>query len=107
MKVLQIVPRDGVRLYGAIVKKEVELSRKKKGTFYRAAAKERNEAKWRHVNFSGWINIRRGLSEVVMAEIRTSGASTADQEWQILHAFLGFLSRHFEPQIAAVNIQYR
>jgi hypothetical protein len=107
MKILQIIPRQRVRLYGAIVKKEVDLARKKKGTFFRAAAKERNEAKWRHSNYKGWINLRRGLSEVVMAEIKTIGDSAADEEWKILHAFLGFLDRHFGDQIVAINIQYR
>jgi hypothetical protein len=105
MKILQIIPQDGVRLYGAMVKKELEL--RKKGTFYRAAAKAKNEAKWHHKRYKGWINLRRGLSEVVMAEVRSVGLSAVDAEWQILRAFLGFLDRHFANEIVAVNIQYR
>jgi hypothetical protein len=45
MKVIQIVPQEGLALYAALVKKEAEIRKKGLGTFYRAAAKKRNSSK--------------------------------------------------------------
>jgi hypothetical protein len=104
MKILQIVPREKLRLYGALIKKEADIRKKGLGTFYRAGAKKRNSAKWRHRAYSGWINLERGLSEVVLGEIH---AAAPDQEWQILSAFLGFIDRHFDHRILAITIHYR
>jgi hypothetical protein len=104
-RLLQIIPSDGQRLYGAIVKKEVELYKKNRGTFYRSGTKQRDRAKWAHQKYKGWINLSRGVGEVVTAEVQSK--STQDDEWQILHAFLGWLDRHFSDQIKAINIQYR
>lgn len=104
MRLIQITPKRGCRLYGAIVKKEVDLFRQGKGTFYRSAAKAKNSAKWSHKSYDGWIWLERGLSEVILAELRSR---TADKnEWQLLHAFLGFLDRHFADKIETINIQY-
>jgi hypothetical protein len=41
MKLVQIVPRGKVRLFGAIVKKEVDIRKNDRGTFYRAGAGSR------------------------------------------------------------------
>jgi hypothetical protein len=68
MKVIQIVPQEGLALYAALVKKEAELRKKNRGTFYRTAGKKRNSSKWRHRAYPGWLNLERGLSEVVLAE---------------------------------------
>jgi hypothetical protein len=104
MKLVQIVPREKNRLYGAMVKKEADIRRRGLGTFHRAGGKKRDEAKWRHAKHRGWIKLRRGLSEVVTAEMQTTAP---DQEWQLLSAFLGWVDRHFGDQLLAVNIQYR
>jgi hypothetical protein len=104
MRLIQIIPKRSYRLYGAIVKKEVDLHKKGKGTFFRSAAKEKDVAKWSHRSYKGWIWIKRGLSEVVLVELRT--LSSDQNEWQLLHAFLGFLDRHFADNIEAINIQY-
>jgi hypothetical protein len=104
MKIVQIVPREEFRLYAALVKKEADIRRKGLGTFYRAAVKKRNSTKWRHKAYRGWIDLERGLSEVVLAEIH---AAAAEQEWQILSAFLGFVDRHFDDKILAITIHYR
>jgi hypothetical protein len=104
MKVIQIVPQDGLALYSALVKKEAELRKKNRGTFYRTAAKTRTSSKWRHRAYPGWLNLERGLSEVVLAEIH---APAPDQEWQLLSAFLGFIDRHFGKRILAITIHYR
>ena len=34
MKVIQIVPREGLALYAALIKKEAEIRKKGLGTFY-------------------------------------------------------------------------
>jgi hypothetical protein len=104
MKVVQIVPRGNWRLYGAMMKREADLRKRKRGTFYRVGARRRNEAKWKHRQYKGWVNLERGLSEVVSVEVKTLAA---DQEWQMLAAFLGWIDRHFADEVLAVNIQYR
>jgi hypothetical protein len=69
MKVIQIVPQEGLALYAVLAKKEAEIRKKGLGTFYRAAAKKRNSSKWRHKAYRGWVNLERGLGEVVLTEI--------------------------------------
>jgi hypothetical protein len=104
VRLIQIVPRDRCRLYGLIVKKEIELYKRGKGTFYRSGSKQKNAGKWAHSTYKGWIWLERGLGEVVLAELQSK--SSDKDEWQLLHAFLGFLDRHFADKIAAVHIQY-
>jgi hypothetical protein len=88
-----------------MVKKELDLSRSNRGTFFRSARKERDRAKWSHKSYKGWINLERSNGEVVVAEIRSQ--SQTDDEWQLCHAFIGWLDRHFSDKIQAINIQYR
>ena len=104
MKVVQIVPREKIRLYGGLVKREAAIQNKGLGTFYRAGPKTRNTAKWKHKTYKGWVNLERGLSEVVTAEVRTL---SPDQEWQMMSAFLGFVDRHFGDKIMAITIHSR
>ena len=104
MRLIQVIPRKGFRLYGAIVKKEVDLFKRGKGTFFRSSAKVKDTAKWSHKSYNGWIWIGRGLGEVVVAELQSKTVSR--DEWQLFHAFLGFLDRHFADKIEAINIQY-
>jgi hypothetical protein len=104
MKVLQIVPKGDVRLYGELVRKEAAIRNAGRGTFYRAGAKTRDSARWKHKAHKGWVHLQRGLSEIVTAEVRPLAD---DQDWQMLSAFLGFVNRHFSAQIAAINIHYR
>ena len=105
IKLLQVVPRPNVRLFGLMVKKEIELYRNGKGTFYRSATKERDRAKWSHTTYKGWIKMERCEGEVVAAEIRS--LSKGRDEWQLLHAFIGWLDRHFGENIEAIHIHYR
>ncbi|HEY6306655.1 MAG TPA: hypothetical protein VI488_09400 [Candidatus Angelobacter sp.] len=103
MRRVQIIPENEFRLYGAMVAKEIELAHKHKGTFRRAAAKERNKAKWSHSSYSGWIRIVRCMGEVVMIEVHSKKDGT---EWQLLQAILGFIDRHFAQNVRSVHIQY-
>jgi hypothetical protein len=105
IRLIQVIPSTDSRLFGQMVKKESELSRRGQGTFFRAGRKQRNQAKWSHVRYKGWIKLQRGEGEVVVAEIRS--LSKGDDAWQLFHAFLGWLDRHFGKQIMAINIQYR
>ena len=103
MRQVEVIPEDEFRLFGALVAKEVELRRKNKGTFRRSGRKEKDRAKWTHSNYPGWIKLARRKGEVVEIEIRPK---KGHPEWQLLHAILGFVDRHFGQQIRAINIQY-
>jgi hypothetical protein len=104
MRVIQIIPRQNSRLYALMIQKEIELAKRNKGTFHRSGPKQKDVAKWSHATYDGWVWLERGLGEVVLAELGTR--SSNGDEWQLLHAFLGFLDRHFADKIAAINIQY-
>jgi hypothetical protein len=101
---MQIVPVEGFRLFGALVKKEIGLSKRSQGTFLRGGPKIRNKAKWVHKTYTGWINLERSAGEIVTLEIR-SRQETAG-EWKLLHAFVGFVARHFASHIAAMHIHF-
>lgn len=102
---IQIIPKSDIRLFGRIVKKEIELYKKNQGTFYRSGPKKKDHAKWSHKKYDGWITIERSNGEVVVAEIQSKAQSGG--EWKLFHAFLGWLDRHFDEDISAINIQYR
>ena len=104
-RVVVVVPRERVRLYGAMVQKEIELSKAGKGTWHRSGEKQKDKAKWSHTNYKGWINLQRGEGEVVIAVINSR--SPTGREWQLLQSFLGFLDRHFREDISSIIIQYR
>src|ERR1700756_859203 len=104
MKLLQIVPREGTRLYGAIMKKQAEIRRGGRGTFSRGKARKRKAARWTHVRYKGSVNLEPGLSEAV--EVAISSPERGD-EARLLSSFLGWLDRHFGEHLSAVNIQYR
>jgi hypothetical protein len=104
MRQVQIIPDNGFRLYGAMVAKEADLARNNRGTFRRSASKEKDKAKWSHSSYSGWIRLQRGMGEVVMMEVHSKKEGT---EWQLLHAILGFIDRHFANSVKSIHIQYR
>jgi hypothetical protein len=101
MKIVHIVPRGKVHLFGAIVKKEAAIRKNKRGTFYRAGRKTQSETKWNHKRYKGSISLRHGDDESVTARVRSP-----NEEWQMLSAFLGWLNRHFGDKVTAVNITY-
>jgi hypothetical protein len=104
MKVLQIVPRDGTRLYGAMVKKQAEIRRGGRGTFSRVGARKANAARWGHVRYKGSLNLRAGLSDAVNVEIKSPESG---DEARLQSSFLGWVDRHFGDQVSSVNIQYQ
>jgi len=104
MKLLQIVPREGTRLYGAIIKKQAEIRRSGRGTFSRAKARRRKATRWTHVRYKGSVNLEPGLSEAV--EVAISSPERGD-EARLLSSFLGWLDRHFGEHLSSVSIKYR
>jgi hypothetical protein len=104
MKLLQIVPRGGTRLYGAMIKKQAEIRRSGRGTFFRAGERKRNAARWTHVRYKGSINFEPGPSEAVKVAIKSPERG---DEARLLSSFLGWLDRHFGEQLSTVTIEYR
>jgi hypothetical protein len=104
MKLLQVVPREGTRLYGAMIRKQAEIRRSGRGTFSRAGVRKRNTARWTHVRYKGSINLEPGLSEAVEVAIKSPERG---DEARLLSSFLGWLDRHFGEHLASVSIQYQ
>ncbi len=103
MKLLEIVPRDGTGLYGAVVKKQAEIRKAGRGTFMRAGAGKR-AARWRHVRYKGSLKLHPGAQNAVEVEIRSPERG---DEARLLSSFLGWMDRHFGDRLSSVNIQYR
>mgnify|MGYP001212029949 CR=1 FL=1 len=103
MKIIQIVPWDSGRLYGAIVKKEAAIRKANKGTFFRVS-RTANSTKWQHKNYKGSVKLQKALSGIITAEVTSR---LHDQESRLMEAFLGWVGRHFGDQIATINIHYR
>jgi len=61
MKRVQVIPKQGINLYGRIVAKEIDLNVRKggKSTFYRSGKKQKGRAKWAHTEYKGWVNISK------------------------------------------------
>ncbi len=104
MRLIQIVPKKQFNLYGALVAKELELRRRNQGTFRQIGDKQKNYAKWNHKNYYGWLWLQKGLGGVVNVELQSR--TEDDSEWQLLHAFLGFVDRHFADKVQSIHIQY-
>ena len=103
MKLLQIVPREGTRLYGAIIKKQAEIRRHGRGTFMRASASKR-AARWTHVRYKGSLKLHPGAQNAVEVEIKSPERG---DEARLLSSFLGWMDRHFGDRLSSVRIQYR
>jgi hypothetical protein len=104
MKSLDIVPRRGTGLYGAIVKKQAEIRKSGRGTFVRAGRKTRGAARWTHIRYKGSLDLRPGEADAVSVRIKSSDHG---DEARLLSSFLGWLDRHFGKQISSVNIKYQ
>jgi hypothetical protein len=104
MKLLEVLSRDGSRLYGAMIRKQAEIRRNGRGTFLRAKARRRNAARWTHLRYKGSVNFEPGSSETV--EIAIQSPDHAD-EARLLSSLLGWLDRHFGKQLLSIKIEYR
>ena len=104
MKLLQIVPRDGTRLYNAMMRKQADIRRAGRGTFSRARARKRNAAKWVHVRYKGSIQLEQDPSQEVSTIIKSSDRG---DEARLVSSFLGWLDRHFGQHLSSVKIEHR
>ncbi len=104
MRRIQMIPREGFNLYGGLVAKQASIAATGKGSLYRTKKKQKDKARWGHVKYKGWINLQRGLGNIVLAEVKST--AEAEVEWQILHSFLGFVDRHFAEHVKAIAIHY-
>jgi hypothetical protein len=100
---ISVTPREQENLYGLMVKKELELRKKNQGTLHRYASKKKNEARWLHKSYKGWINLQKCLGGMVVATVKSHDR---DAEWQLLTSFIGFLDRHFGDYINNINLTY-
>jgi hypothetical protein len=103
MKLLQIVPRRGMSLYSAMIKKQAEIRKSGRGTFSRASGGKR-AARWTHVRYKGSIALKAADTEAVSARIKSPDRG---DEARLLSSFLGWLDRHFGKNLSSVNIQYQ
>ena len=104
MKMLQIVPWDGTRLYGAMIRKQAEIRKTGRGTFSRAGARKRHAARWTHVRYKGSVNLEADAADAVKVEIKSPERG---DEARLLSSFLGWLDRHFGEHLSSANIQYQ
>jgi hypothetical protein len=104
MKLLQIVPRDGSRLYDAIVRKQADIRKRGRGTFAVAGRKRKDSATWSHAKFKGSVDLARGAEAAVAVKIKSR---VKIDESKMLSAFLGWIDRHFGDDLATVTIEYR
>jgi hypothetical protein len=102
MKLLQIVPREGTRLYGAIIKKQAEIRRSGRGTFSRARARKRKAARWTHVRYKGSVNLEPGLSEAVEVAI-TSAATRRGCSRHFSAGSIAISASSFRPSTFSIN----
>jgi hypothetical protein len=103
-EMLQVISRDGTRLYGAMIRKQTEIHRNGRGTFMRARARKRNAARWTHVRYKGSISFESVPAEAVEVTIQSSDRG---DEGRLLSSFLGWLDRHFDKQLSSIKIEYR
>ena len=104
MKVVEIVPRERTRLFGTLVAKEAAIRKGGRGTYVRVGRKTQDAARWKHKNYRGSVQLKRGASESVTAKVR---AATPEDERKLLSSFLGFVDRHSWDQVATITIHYR
>ena len=104
MKLLQVISRDGARLYGVMIRKQAEIRRNGRGTFLRARARKRAAARWTHVRYRGSISFEPSPPEAVKVAIQSPDHG---DEARLLSSFLGWLDRHFGKQLSSIKIEYR
>jgi hypothetical protein len=103
MKLLQIVPRDGTGLFGAVIRKQAEIRKHGRGTFMRASTGKR-AARWTHVRYKGSLKLHPDMKNGVEVEIKSPERG---DEARLLSSFLGWMDRHFGDRLSSVRIQYR
>lgn len=100
MKILQVVAKrdSDEKLKTLLDAREREL-RGSRTTFFRKKA-----GRWGHKRYQGWITWGETKGGILVAEVHGKAPET---EWQLLHAFVGYLDRHFAEHIESITITYR
>ena len=104
MKLLQIVPREGTRLYGAMVKKQAEIRSSGAGLFPGRGQESVRPRDGRTSAIKARSILNRACREAV--EVAITSPERGD-EARLLSSFLGWLDRHFGEQLSSINIQYQ
>src|SRR5262249_45263514 len=104
MKVVEIVPRRRIPLYGTLVAKEEAIRKGGRGTYVRVGRKRRDAARWKHKNYPGSDALKRGEAEVLTAQVPPT---SPEDERKLLSSFLRFVERLSGDQGATVTIPYR
>jgi hypothetical protein len=100
MKILQVVPRPRNKVKLKALLKGTERHLRGANTTFRRT----REGRWKHVKYPGWVQWDGAPGDLLVAEIRTR---VKDHEWQMLHAFIGYLDRHLGEAIESISIYYR
>jgi hypothetical protein len=98
-----ITPKARENIYGLLVKQELSLRNRNRGTLHRSGPKKKDEDKWTHATYPGWIRLQRCLGNTVVVIVQSRDE---DAEWQLLTSFVGFLDRNFRKSISSINISY-
>src|SRR5262245_405065 len=101
---IEIIPKRGHRLFNSLVRREMELGRKNRGTFVRRGRKAKNKARWEHKRYAGWLSLERTAAEGALVEVNARRGRGTD--WQLLQAFIGFVVRNFGDQVEAMHIDF-
>ena len=100
MEILQVVPKPGTKAKLKPLLKNTERQLRGSHTTFRRM----REGRWKHVKYPGWIQWAEAPGNLLVAEIQTK---VKDHEWQLLHAFIGYLDRHLGEEIEAISVYYR
>ena len=102
MKIVQVVPRQGTDANFKAMLKETERPTSVARTPRSAAC---GRASGSTSEYPGWISSgTRPPGGLLLAENQTK---LRDHEWQLLHAFIGYLDRHLGDQIDSIAVNYR
>jgi len=102
MKVLQVVPKTGIKhsLKAQLKAKERELRSSGRPTAFR----RKREGVWVHIRYPGWISWDEARGGVLIGEVHP-GRDGSD--WQLANAFVGYLDRHLGKYLESISILYR
>ena len=100
MKLLQVVPKPGIKIKLKSILKNTERNLRGPHTIFLRL----HEGHWKHVKYPGWIKWDQAAGGLLVAEIHTK---VKDHEWQMMDAFIGYLDRHMGEQIESISLYYR
>jgi hypothetical protein len=98
MQVLQVIAKESCDNFVSLLKNK---ERSLRGTSTTFSVEKKNV--WKHQRYPGRISINSLNKKIVSFEIKTRPEGG---EWQITHAFVGYLNRHFSSEIAQISIYF-